>query len=77
MNKDLPMAEMTVIRIIQGKITQITKIIKHHLRKTKKIQITQNLWVETKGIKGNKHYSVLFIFCCVVHAFVLELWQIV
>ena len=36
------------------KIIQTTKIIKRHLKKTKKLKIMSDLWVKTKGIKENK-----------------------
>ena len=58
MNIDLPRVEIRVeiayVRIIQGKIIQTTKIIKRHLKNTKKLKIMSDLWVKTKGIKENK-----------------------
>ena len=58
MNIDFPRVEIRVeiayVRIIQGKIIQTTKIIKRHLKKTKKLKMMSDLWVKTKGIKENK-----------------------
>ncbi len=53
------------------------KIIKLFHRKTQNHPGRRMLKMAKTGIKGNSSFAESFIFGCVAHAFVLELWQIV
>lgn len=71
------MAKMIKVRTIQSKMVKTAKIIKLFHRKTQNHPGRRMLKMAKTGIKGNSSFAESFIFGCVAHAFVLELWQIV
>ena len=56
---------------------ETAKIIKQNRQITKKYLFRGITKMEKTGTEGNSFPGWQFIFCCVAHAFVLELWQIV